>query len=358
VSAAKLVRLYRHHPAWSEGLPAWLERERVSVVFACGAALYCLGLTPDGQVDVAELAVDSVSAVAARTDGFIMAGWQLWRFVNALSPGDSTPEGHDMLLLPQEAATVGEVGICDVADAPGGVLFASERLGCLARPDSRWSFSVVWTPPWQSALVDEDRCHLGGFTCDGGGRLWVTAAGQTDHKREWLSDPVGRGCIVGTDGTTLATGLTIPRAPRASTMGGRSTLFVAESGSGELKRLDVETGNIETVRQWPAACSALAIHDHWAVVGLSSPTGDDDLSGLPAFAGRDAARRDGLAVVNLLTGQVEGTLELQGRAMGLSSIAILTGTRWPTVAVPRGSTARSVITVAPAEKLKGPPSRP
>ena len=165
MSDGGLVRLYGHHPEVSDGFRQWLDDEGVSVLFASGGRIWVIGRAPDGRVDAEEHGFGSpVTAVAASGDSVLVATWQVWRFVNGLEAGVTTVDGHDRLLLPQMGMTVGNVGICDLFEGPDGVVFASSRLGCLAIPDQRWSFQPIWMPPWQSALVDEDRSHLGGAT--------------------------------------------------------------------------------------------------------------------------------------------------------------------------------------------------
>lgn len=114
--------------------------------------------------------------------------------------------------------------------------------------------------------------------------------------------------------------------------------------------VDVGTGGAETVAAWPAVCTGLAVHQRWAVVGLSAPLGTE-LAGLPAFATSTGHACDGLALVSLETGRVEGRVDLQGRSEGVASVAILEASAWPVVAVPRGTTARRMVTVGPSIPL-------
>src|SRR5438309_1618668 len=133
MSDGRLIRLFGHQPVVSDGFGQWMATEGVSVLFVAGGRIWVVGCAPDGTVDVVDRALATgVSAVAASGRDVLVATWQVWRFVDGLAVGTATPEGHDRLLLPQSAVTVGDVGICDLFPTPEGITFASSRLGCLA----------------------------------------------------------------------------------------------------------------------------------------------------------------------------------------------------------------------------------
>src|SRR5206468_8304468 len=111
---------------------------------------HCMGLCSDGRT----LWLSSL--------------YQLWRFVNVLKPGQQH-EGHDALYVPRAGYTTGNLDTHDVAvEATGRVVFVNTKFGCLAALDERHSFAPVWRPPFLSALVPEDRCHLNGLALEDG----------------------------------------------------------------------------------------------------------------------------------------------------------------------------------------------
>ena len=60
-------------------------------------------------------------------------------------------------------------------DATGRVVFVATLFGCLATLSERASFQPLWRPPFLSALVPEDRCHLNGLALRDGRPAFVTA---------------------------------------------------------------------------------------------------------------------------------------------------------------------------------------
>ncbi len=347
MTGGRLIELYSRHPVVSDDFADWMASEDVSIVLIAGGHAWVVGRDTHDRVHVADVNLaQPMSAMCPTPGGLIVGGWQIWRLVDALDEGQSTPEGHDSLLLPQSAVTIGDVGVSDLAQTAEGLMFSSTRLGCLARPDDRWSFTVAWTPPWQTAVADEDRCHVGGFTFGSDGRTWVAVAGRTDTPGGWKAGRVGGGCVVSTDGETLCDGLTMPRSPRPHGAG----LLIANAGGGALVWAEVQGGGSEEIGRWPAACSAVGVHDFTAVVGLSSPVGTD-YAGLPDFEGGDVRPNDGLVLLDLHTGRERGTMDLMGRGIGIASIVVLPGVRWAAIAPPRGPDARSMVVLGPADLL-------
>ena len=215
--------------------------------------------------------------------------------------------------------TIGSIGVSDLIVDAIGPLLASTRLGCLVRPDRVGASVWLGCLPGRR-LADEDRCHLAGVTADPDGQIWVACAGRTDTPAGGVSGASGGGCVVGADATILATGLTLPVAPRIVD----GALVVADSGTGALLSIERRSGETSMVRAWRSACSALAVHGQWAVVGLSAPVGSE-FADLPAFADGRVSTCDALALVNLITGEVEGTIALHGRGVGITSIAVYHG---------------------------------
>jgi protein O-GlcNAc transferase len=346
VPGGRLIELFGRQPDMSEGFVQWLSDADCSILLLAGGHIWAVGLTPAGRVHVADTNVgQTLTALCVSPDGLDAAGWQVWRWVDALA-GRTSDEGHDRIYLPQSAFTVGDVGVVDLASLPDGLTFASSRMGCLASLHERWSFNVTWTPAWQSALAADDRCHLSGFTMDDAGRIWVAVAGRTDEPGGWRAGRVGGGCVVSTGDEVLCDGLTMPRAPRFFA----NKLLVPDTGSGRLLAVPIDGGGPEVVNRWTGAPSAVAVHDSAALVGLSSPR-LRDFEDLPAFDGADVPINDALLVLDLSSGEEIGRLELLGRGNGISAIAVLPGVRWPKVAEPRGVEGRRMTSLAPHESL-------
>ncbi|MDA1252079.1 MAG: DUF4915 domain-containing protein, partial [Planctomycetota bacterium] len=137
-----------------------MAEQQVSLAFTTYQAgkLFLLGLQPDGRLSVFERTF--ARCLGLWSDGQTMwmsSLYQLWRFENALEPGQDA-DGHDRLFVPQVGYTTGDIDIHDVAvDDNGQVLFVNTLFGCLATTSETHSFVPRWKPPFLSKLAAEDR---------------------------------------------------------------------------------------------------------------------------------------------------------------------------------------------------------
>lgn len=164
---------------------AWLAEQQVSLALTTyqTGKLILIGRRDDMQISVFERTFNRSMGCWAAPDArtiWMSSQYQLWRLENALSPG-AWYQVYDRLYVPRAAYTTGDLDIHDIAvEAGGRVVFAATRFGCLATLSERASFTPLWRPPFLSALVPEDRCHLNGLALRDGRVRYVTAVSQSD----------------------------------------------------------------------------------------------------------------------------------------------------------------------------------
>ena len=109
----------------SRHFPAWLAEHRLSLAFTTYQAgkLFLLGRHADGQLAVFERTFNRCMGLCG--DGqtlWLSALYQLWRFENALAPGELY-NGGDRLYIPKVGYTTGDLDIHDIAvEASGRVV--------------------------------------------------------------------------------------------------------------------------------------------------------------------------------------------------------------------------------------------
>jgi uncharacterized protein (TIGR03032 family) len=318
----------------SRQLPAWLAEQRVSLAFTTyqTGKLFLLGRNPDGQLSVFERTFNRCMGLWA--DGQTMwmsALYQLWRFENALRPGQMH-NGYDCLYVPRIGYTTGDLDIHDIVVEPSGrIIFVNTKFGCLATLNERDNFTPLWRPPFLSKLAPEDRCHLNGLTLVEGQRGsstpwgYATVVSTSDVADGWRDRRRDGGCVVEVpSGRIVASGLSMPHSPRYY----RGRLWVHNSGTGYFGSIDPTSGTFVSLTFCPGYLRGLAFIGDYAVVGLSRPRHDKTFSGLELdqeLARRGAEARCGLQIIDLRTGDVAQWVRLEGMVTELYDVVVLPG---------------------------------
>jgi uncharacterized protein (TIGR03032 family) len=344
VNRPRALHLFTYEAVISDGAAAALAENEVSVVAAAGGRLWLFTTDDRLGVVVREVGLEGVSGAAWHGDRLFLAStWQVWAFVDA-GPEPGGAAAH--LLLPQEAQTTGSLGVTDLAVGSHGPVLVSGLFSCLATLDDHNSMRPIWVPPGVTALRPETRSLLTGVALVDGKPSFVTAAGLSDEPTGWESSLVGGGVVLTTGGERVLTGLTVPRYPRWS--GDR--LVLTDSGTGRVLRLDPATGEEETVTTLAGVLGGLDVRNELAVVAYGDPS-RAVLAGLAGGCPDAGPVHDGLALIDLRSGTVAGTIEFLGQAGPFEAVALLPGITSAAIAVPRGLTAQSTSVPGDAEPL-------
>ncbi|MEL6566772.1 MAG: TIGR03032 family protein [Pseudomonadota bacterium] len=316
----------------SRMLKDWLAAENVSFAFTTYQAgkLFFVGVSPDGELSVFE-------RTFARSMGLTYEGntlwlatlYQLWRFENFLDPGQ-VDQGYDAVFVPLEGRTTGDVDIHDVVlGAEGRPNFVVTRFNCVAELDETASFRPVWRPPFIDRIAAEDRCHLNGLAAANGVLCYATAVARTNLAEAWRDGRREGGIVMSIpDDEIVATGLSMPHSPRLH----RGELYVLNAGSGEFGRVDLATGKFEPIAFCRGFLRGLALVGNYAIVGASLPRRASAFEGLVL---QERLEREGvgakcsISIVNLQTGDVEHSLQIEGVVEELYDVAALPGVRNP-----------------------------
>ena len=281
--------------------------------------------------------------------------FQLWRFDNALAPGQAY-QGYDRLYVPQVAWTTGDLDIHDVAqDGKGRIVFVNTLFGCLATISEAASFVPLWRPPFVTRLAAEDRCHLNGLALRGGRPAHVTAVSRSDVADGWRDRRTGGGVLVDVAANEIVLeGLSMPHSPRWHDAGDGGRLWLLDSGTGWFGHAGLEAGRFERVTFCPGYSRGLACYGRFAVIGLSKPRENRTFTGLPLddeLTRHDAEARCGLMVVDLRTGDAVHWLRIEGVVEELYDVAVLPSVRRPMAIGLKTDEIRRMITVGEPQAL-------
>jgi len=230
-------------------------------------------------------------------------------------------------LCPRSSHVTGDIGIHEIAWSADELWLVSTRFSCLATLSPDYSFLPRWWPPFITAIAAEDRCHLNGLAMVDSRPKYASALGTTDTVDGWRPDKAHGGCLIDVDaGEFITRGLSMPHSPRWH----NESLWVLESGTGGVVRVNRGTGERETVAQLPGFTRGLALAGPYAFVGLSKIRKTSAMSGVPIAEKRDELKC-GVAVLDLQSGKTIAFLEFQTAVEEIFDVQILPDIRFPEV---------------------------
>ena len=312
----------------SRQFPNWLAEQRISLAFTTYQAgkLFLIVLQADGRLSIFERTFERSMGLCAAGDTLWMSSlYQLWRFDNALQPGQMH-DGYDRLYVPQMAYTTGDLDVHDVAqDSLGRVVFVNTLFGCLATTSEAHSFAPLWQPPFITKLAAEDRCHLNGLAMEDGKPRYVTAVSQSDVADGWRDRRQDGGCVIDVaSNEVIVTGLSMPHSPRLR----NGKLWLLNSGTGYFGSVDLDAGKFEPLTFCPGYLRGMCFAGDFAIVGLSKPRENKTFTGLALddnLAKADSEPRCGLMVIDLASGDIVHWLRIDGVVEELYDVVTLPG---------------------------------
>lgn len=329
----------------------WLAELRISLSFSTyqTGKVFFIGRKLDMGLAVFERTFNHCMGLWASPDArtlWLTSKFQIWRFEQAPAAavpyqaaaveGDDTDipawteRGYDVAYVPRVGYTTGDIDVHDIAvDAEGRVIFVCTLFGCLATLSERASFQPLWRPPFLSALVPEDRCHLNGLAMRDGRAAYVTVVADSDVVDGWRDRRHDGGCVVDVaSGEFVCRGLSMPHSPRWY----RDRLWLLNSGTGEFGAVDLASGQFEPIAFCPGYLRGLAFVGDYAVVTLSKPR-HVTFHGLALdtrLQQRGAEPQCGLQIIDLRTGAIAHWIRLDGSLVTeLYDAVVLPGVRQP-----------------------------
>ncbi|MCH7685728.1 MAG: TIGR03032 family protein [Planctomycetes bacterium] len=325
----------------------WLQQQRVSLAFTTyqTGKLFFVGRKPDQAISVFERTYNHCMGMWASPDArtiWLSSRFQIWRLESAAAtavpyqPVDPDDEaaavppwaerGYDIAYVPRVGYTTGHLDVHDMAlDANGRLIFVNTMFGCLATLSETASFQPLWRPPFLSALVPEDRCHLNGLAMVEGRPKYVTAASRSDVADGWRDRRDAGGVAIDVESNEIvAEGLSMPHSPRWY----KDTLWLIDSGTGFFGRVDLDKGEFEPLTFLPGFARGLTFSGDYAIVGLSDRRENrtfQDLDLEENLKARDTETRCGLLVIDLDSFDAPHWLRFGGIVKELYDVGVLPG---------------------------------
>ena len=318
---------------YSPRFPAVLEEAGCSLLVSTYQAgqLVAVGVA-DGELALSFRGFDRVMGVAVGADRIAVAGkGQIWSLDDhsELAAAIEPAGRYDRCWLPRSSTVTGEIQCHEMA---WGTRTAASRTSGSSTPSS-----PAWParPPLQlrAALAAavrhragaEDRCHLNGLAMRDGSPAFVTVWPHATNRVGGARPQRQRRRARRRPGEAVTTGLAMPHSPRWH----EGSLFVLDSGMGQLERVDLATGSREAIAAVPGYTRGLALHGGLAFVGLSKIRETATFGGVPIAAYHDQLKC-GVGVVELSTGNTVATLQFDNGVEEIFDVQAVPGVRCPT----------------------------
>ncbi|MGY4398998.1 uncharacterized protein (TIGR03032 family) [Sphingomonas sp. UYAg733] len=334
----------------SRGFADWLRSNKLSFAFTSyqTGQLFLVGVAPNGTVSFNQQSFIRAMGVCYQPGRlYLGALHQIWRLENILRPGELGNKSFDMVLVPRNAQTTGDVDVHEVGtDSAGRVIFVNTKYSCLATLDLNHSFRPLWKPKFISKLAPEDRCHLNGMAVVDGKPRYVTAVSRSDIVTGWRERRHEGGVLIEVETDRVVTDqLSMPHSPRVY---GDSVLTL-DSGRGQIIRIDPKTGERTDIAFCPGFLRGMSIHNGHALVTVSKPR-NGTFAGLAlddAMNERDAEPWCGVLIVNLASGDIVEWVKLEGFITELFDVTAMPGVVCPMSVGPDTLEIRSTISFDP-----------
>ena len=169
-----------------------------------------------------------------------------------------SPKTYDALYMPRVSYYTGPLDIHDLSFGKNDQLFAVNTLfSCIISVDSDYNFTPYWKPAFIDKLVSEDRCHLNGMAMKNGLPKYATAFNQGNTQQSWREKVTETGVVFDIESNdVIIDGLAMPHSPRIF----NNELYVLLSATGELVKVDVNTGKYDVIVKVDAFVRGMSLH--------------------------------------------------------------------------------------------------
>lgn len=335
----------------SSGLVALLARHNLSLAFTSyqSGILYMLGRNRDGGAHLHQCAIPSpIGLHYAEESGLTLSsGFQIMRLENPLAKNERINDKFDACFVPRQVHFTGALDAHDIGlGADGQPVFVNTRFNCLAVPDSRHSFRPIWRPPFISAIVDEDRCHLNGLAMDQGQPAYVTSVSRSNTIDGWRDRRANGGVLIDVQTSRIVCeGLSMPHSPRLH----QGRLWLLNAGTGDLGTVDdLDTGAGRFVPRafCPGFLRGLAFHQNLAFVGLSKPRHQrfEGLALDQRLKEADSEPWCGIQIIDTTSGRCTEWFRIDGDVTELYDVAVIPGAVCPMTVSPNSAEITQFVT--------------
>ncbi len=232
---------------------------------------------------------------------------------------------YDALFMPRLTYHTGMLDLHDLHFSTQGALYGiNTAFSCMMKLTEDYSFEPVWQPHFIDALVTEDRCHLNGLAMKDGQPKYVTAFNAGNTAQSWREDVTHTGILMDVDFQKIIIDeLPMPHTPRIF----NNELYCLLSATGELVRIDPQSGNRETLVNLGGFVRGMDYHNGYLFIGLSKLRKNSSTFSSLNLKADEAA----IVIVHLDTRSIVGKITYHASLDEIYDIKILPGIKRPNI---------------------------
>jgi uncharacterized protein (TIGR03032 family) len=236
------------------------------------------------------------------------------------------PDTYDALYTPRASYWCGLLDIHGLEWGTDGLWAVNTTFSCLSLISDGFSFTPKWMPPFIHTLEPGDKCHLNGMVMNDGKPAIVTAFGVTDKPGGWRDIPLGSGIAIDVEsGEIICSELSMPHSPLLV----NGDLYLLLSASGELVRINQDSGKPEVIKKIPGFLRGMAVSGDYLFIGRSRIRQNSSFfKELPIAK---EAVTSGITVMHLPTAAIVGELTYQASVDEIYDVKILPGVQRPNI---------------------------
>lgn len=239
------------------------------------------------------------------------------------------PNTYDSLYLPRVSYKTSYLDLHDLSFGVDGIYAVNTLFSCISTIDEDYNFNPFWKPKFISEMVSEDRCHLNGMALENGKPKYVSCFNQGNTAQSWRGNIAKDGVLIEVDSNeVIADGLAMPHTPKLI----NGELYILQSATGELIRIDRKSGKKETITQLDSFVRGMDICGEHLFIGLSKlRKGSKTFAKLADNFGKNEA---GIAIIHLPTGSFAGQITYQNSVEEIYDVKVLPNTKRPNILNP------------------------
>ena len=251
-----------------------------------------------------------------------------------------SPQKYDSLYLPRVTYKTGYLDLHDLEFGHDKLYAVNTLFSCISLIDEEFNFTPYWQPKFITDMVSEDRCHLNGMVMENGKPKYVSCFNQGNTMQSWRQNVTKGGVIIDLDSNeVLAENLAMPHSPRIF----NGELYVLLSATGELVKIDKNTGEKEVIVKLDSFVRGMDVCGEFVFIGLSKLRKNS--STFASIANNFKENSAGIAIVHLPTGSLVGKLQYHTSVDEIYDVKILPNKIRPNIINPQSEESNLAVSI-------------